>query len=321
MPAPLCGVLKNLFSCTRLAACLFGLLLGGCISDASSRDSAAQASGFEVNLRWGTPSRPADPVTDLSVGSVTSPFLVDTGTSELLLTEEFAQRAGLRAGVQGMRRELLAYQVGGHPFSVDRFLVISAPPLHAEGWGGIYSPQLLTTDATIVLDFPRLKMASIAATAPSLSAADDCKLAADGYMAKHHSAAPSHRLAWRGRAFGAVLIEGGLVDKPSILLDVDTGKAVSAFRPSYVGAANASGKQGPRMVDIHGVEQSMTVVPGQALRLGSLILTDRTVAAHDAGGELPDGTAWDGNVGMDILKDAIIVLCPVGADEIYLGPR
>jgi hypothetical protein len=314
--------MKNLFRRPRLQLCLLGLLLGGCMSAAGpSKDFAKQPSGFEVELHWGTPSRPADPLTAVSVGSVTSPFLVDTGTSELLITEEFAQRAGLLGGAQGFRREPLVYQIGGRPYNVDRFLVIEAPPLQAEGWGGIYSPQLLTTNTTVVLDFPRLKMTSITPAVSSSSAADSCRIAVDGYMASHHSGRPSHRLAWRGRSFGAVLVEGGLVGKPSILLDVDTGKAVSAFRPSYIGPASASGKQGPRMVDIHGVEQSTTVVPGQALQLGSLILSDRSVAAHDTGGKLPDGTAWDGNLGMDILKDAIIVLCPIGDDAIYIGVR
>lgn len=299
---------------------LIGLLFTGCALD--GRPPKVPALGAtEVDLRWSTPARPADPVATISVHSQEAPFLIDTGTSELLLTSVFAQRAGLPKSEEGFRREPLAYSIAGRHLWVDRFLVIEAPPLDEDGWGGIYSPQLLTVNATVILDFLRLKLVSIEVPTATSSMSETCRIETERYVTAHHPGLHLHKFAWRGRAFGTVLIEGGLVGKPSLLLDVDTGKAVSALRPSYIGSASASGRPGPRMVDIRGVEQVTTVVAGQSLQLGTLVLSNRSVVAHDAGGKLPDGTSWDGNLGIDILKDAIVALCPVGSDAIFIGVR
>ncbi|MGZ9275157.1 MAG: hypothetical protein ACXW34_10480 [Nitrospira sp.] len=285
-----------------------GLLLVGCA-----------VSGFhsdEYGFRWGTPSRPADPVVDVAVGTSSAPFVIDTGTSEFLVTKAFAKAAGL-AG-DGLVKDRLVYTIGTREFVAERHVVIEAAPLEEAGWGGILSPQLFAGTAAVAVDFRRMKMTLIAPT-PHGASPGDCAAMATTYFGDRHKGLHAHRLEWRGRRFGTILVAGALDGRKSILLDVDTGSPISAFHPSYIGPAAASGQIGPRLKNLSGNVRTTVLVPNQTLRIGGLVLEGRSVVAMESGGALPDGTAWEGRLGMDLLKDAVLLLCPKGEDAIYIG--
>jgi hypothetical protein len=293
--------------CSTGVACT-ALLLVGC--------AASGLQSEEYGLRWGTPSRPADPVVDVAVGTSAAPFVIDTGTSEFLVTKAFAKAAGLPG--DGLVKNRLVYTIGTREFVAERHVVIEAAPLEAAGWGGILSPQLFADTAAVVVDFRRMKLTLIAPN-PGGASPDGCAAMATGYFDDRHKGLDAHRLEWRGRRFGTMLVDGALDGRKSILFDVDTGSAVSAFHPSYIGPAAASGQSGPQLKNLSGTIRTTVLVPNQTLRIGSIVLENRSIVAMESGGVLPDGTAWEGRLGMDLLKDAVLLLCPKGEDAIYIG--
>lgn len=301
----------------RLGSAVLLSLQAGCSTLGADPRPEITASQEVWTLRWGTPQRSADPLVDVTVGEAAAPFVIDTGTSEFLLTKRFAAHAGKLAN-PGLVRQPVSYAVGTRKFSAERFVVIDAPPLEAEGWGGLLSPQLLALEATVILDFPRMQLAILEARSASTLKLMDCGRAVDSYLSRYSVSAPVHRIEWRGRAYGAVLVAGGLRGRPDSLVDVDTGKSASAFHPAYMGPAIESGRPGPQFKNARGDIRQTTEVPDQAIRIGTLLVTNRSILAQEIGGSLPDGSTWQGNVGMDILKDAVIALCPKGQDIIYI---
>lgn len=267
-----------------------------------------------AEMRWGTPQLSADPLIDVRIGETVSPFVLDTGMSELVLTRVLLERT-FEPGSIADNREL-QYRIGEDIQYASRLVVIDAPPLEQEGWGGLVSPQRLTDDAVVVMDFVRMRLVRHPLRASAGRTAKACQAVAQRYS---QASRRMHKLRWQGRPYGALLVSGRVGDREPVLVDIDSGKAWSIFSTEYMGGTSPI-HDGGRIQHADGTVAATVKAPDQVLRIGELVLPGRELHLQASSSPSDDGAlAFQGNIGMDILKDAVLVLCPAGDDTVYLG--
>ena len=243
------------------------------------------------------------PMVHATVGGEATRLIVDTGSTDHILSIELARRVGLRAepgeeGTDSTGASVPSWSLGEVPVEIGHtthqlrnVIAITAPgPFEPRGIGGILSPQHLIPGAWMSLD-----MAGDRLTALDGSEAD----VADWLKRR----SPDLRLLRLARAEGdtTILVRGAIEPHEPVITLLDSGgkasDVVASAVPGLTGAQTESSGRG-----VGGTELFGAVVADQVLRVGeAAIPLPRLVVIGDVEGR---GIL----VGMDVLRGTIVTV-------------
>jgi hypothetical protein len=247
------------------------------------------------------------PMVEANVGGMMTRLIVDTGSTDHILTREFADRVGLRSeagepGTDSVGASVPSWMLGDVPIQIGdldftlQSAVAIAGPARFAGWGigGILSAQHLHPTAQVVVDLLDRRL-TLVAGAPSDVAA---------WVAAR---SPSVRPLSLERAPGdtTILVHSAIDAYDPVVTLLDTGGKRTEFAASAVpglrGLRPASGGRGVGGGQTLGVE-----VENRTLRVGDSTLPVPNLLIREEIGNAP------GLIGMDILRGTVLV---VSADE------
>lgn len=252
---------------------------------------------FESSIRYGDPSRKADPFITVRIGGKLARMLLDTGANRHVIWDARLLPAAvdtpvgsdvlsaIASSTSAKRLMLDVDDVEGHQVVQD-FYVIDETPLLAEGFSGIVSPQYLADDKVTVLNFK-----------------DDCFFVSDRFdptsagrfeIADGTSLPNVHRVmaiavGFKGRRIPVV---------------VDSGADATTLATSLIqGAESGAIRRGT--VDLLGQR-----IEGEArLRLVDLTINGRRIVRHPVAAQTQPhggGMVSLGAIGMDVLRNRIV---------------
>jgi hypothetical protein len=244
------------------------------------------------------------PMVAATIGGEATRFVVDTGSTDHILTIELARRLGLpeepgEEGIDSTGASVPSWSLGEVPIEIgatshrlQSVVAIAAPgPFEARGIGGAISPQHLVADAWTCLDMAGDRFIAVAGPGE----AD----VADWLAAR----APDFRLLRLPRAEGdtTILVRGAIEPHPPVVTLIDTGgktsDVVASAVPGLMGDTTESSGRG-----VGGTEMFGAVVTDQVLNVGDArIPLSRLVVIRDVEGR---GIL----VGMDVLRGSIVTV-------------
>jgi hypothetical protein len=246
------------------------------------------------------------------VGGESTRLILDTGSTDHILTVELAERVGLaaepgEAGTDSTGASVPSWSLGevpiqihGHNFTLGNVVAISSPAAF-EGWGigGFVSPQHLHRTAWVVLDM-----------------ADDHLLLVDGDRADVSvwlaARAPALQLLTLDRVSGepTILVNASVAPYPEMVTMLDTGgkrtEAAVAVVPGLAGGARLSTGRG-----VGGGEAFGSEVEGQTLQAGGGSLPIARLVLRD------EVEGRGGLVGMDTLRGTLLAVNRDMAQPVY----
>ena len=243
------------------------------------------------------------PMVAATVHGEATRLIVDTGSTDHILTKELADRVGLSAepgeeGIDASGASVASWTLGEVPVRIGEtshtlanVIAIGAPgPFEPRGIGGIISPQHLVPDAWV-----RVDMAGDRFTALAGAEADVAAWLTDQAPGFH-----LHRLA-RAEDDTTILVRGAVEPFDEVITLLDTGGKVSdvvaSAVPGLKGDEIASSGRG-----VGGNESFGAVALDQVLRVGELRLPiPRLVVRDEVEGR---GIL----VGMDLLRGTIVTV-------------
>lgn len=252
------------------------------------------------------------PMVHAMVGGEATRLIVDTGSTDHILTIELANRVGLSAepgeeGTDASGASVPSWTLGDVPVQIGdtrhalaSVIAIGAPgPFEPRGIGGALSPQHLVPDAWM-----RLDMAGDRFMAVSGREAD----VADWLTAQ----APDFQMHRLQRAEGdtTILVRGAIEPFDEVVTLLDTGgkasDVVSSAVPGLTGGELASSGRG-----VGGTESFGNVVTDQVLRVGEAqVPISRLIVRDDMAGR---GIL----VGMDVLRGTILTVSADPARPVF----
>lgn len=244
------------------------------------------------------------PMVAATISGEATRLVVDTGSTDHILTIELARRLGLpeepgEEGIDSTGASVPSWSLGDVPIGIGAtshrlrsVIAIAAPgPFEARGIGGIISPQHLVPDAWTCLDMAADRFIAIAG-------AGDADLA-DWLSVR----APDFRLLRLARAEGdtTILIRGAIEPHHPVITLIDTGgkqsDVVASAVPGLMGEETESTGRG-----VGGTEMFGAAATDQVLNLGEArIPLPRLVVVRDVEGR---GIL----VGMDVLRGTIVTV-------------
>jgi hypothetical protein len=247
------------------------------------------------------------PMVEANVGGTMTKLIVDTGSTDHILTRELADRVGLRseagepgtdsvgASVPSWTLGDVPIQIGDLDFKLQSVVAITGPARFA-GWGigGILSAQHLHPSARVVVDLLDRRL-TLVAGAPSDVAA---------WVAAR---SPNLRLLSLERApdDSTILVRAAIDPFDPVVTMLDTGGKRTEFAASAVpglrGIGQSSGGRGVGGGQAFGAE-----VENRTLRVGDATVPVPNLLVRDDIGNA------HGLIGMDILRGTVLV---VSADE------
>jgi Aspartyl protease len=276
----------------------------------SATTGAAEAPPRSLDLLYnqdlvkaGFPS----PVALVVVHGVSAWFLIDTGAGVHTLADWFVKEAKITTAdlPQVTARDSMGHkvtlravqnltaQVGRGPVVLEWAAVAEFPPFFRQHLiGGLLSPQLLApadTAASFDLRIPRLTFEPFSQAL--------ARFGAKPMPAKICSSSMDHP----NRLYGFPAEVSG----HPVVLGLDSGAAQTSLLPSSMAAQALASRQVPgrRTVGVGGVEQREKLVRGATVALGGLTATTDLSIGGGGGDCSPDG-----NVGMDVLRNCVLVL-------------
>jgi len=252
------------------------------------------------------------PMVHATVGGEATRLIVDTGSTDHILSIELANRVGLRTepgeeGTDSTGASVPSWSVGAVPVEIDHttyrlanVIAITAPgPFEPRGIGGILSPQHLIPGAWMSLDMAEDRL--IALTGSESDVAD--------WLQRRTPDFRLHRLA-RAEGDTTILVRGAIEPHEAVITLLDTGgkasDVVASAVPGLSGEKTESSGRG-----VGGTELFGGVVVDQVLRVGeAAIPLPRLVVIGDVEGR---GIL----VGMDVLRGTIITVSGDPAMPVY----
>ena len=230
-------------------------------------------------------------------------LIVDTGSTDHILTKELADRVGLRAdpgeeGIDASGASVASWTLGDVPVQIGEtthrlanVIAIGAPgPFEPRGIGGVISPQHLVPDAWVRVDMAQDRFMALSGLETDVA----------GWLADRAPGFQLYRLA-RDEADSTILVRGAIepFDDVSTLLDTG-GKAsdvVASAVPGLSGDEVASSGRG-----VGGNESFGAVALDQVLRVGEVRLPVPRLVVRD---EIEGRGIL---VGMDLLRGTIVTV-------------
>jgi hypothetical protein len=243
------------------------------------------------------------PMVEAIVRGAATKLILDTGSTDHILTIELTDRLGLRrtaaepgtdsagASVASWSVDDLAVEVGGVALELHDVIAIAGPaPFEAWGVGGFLSPQHLHPTAQVVLDF--------AAGGLILLDGDEAEVVA--WVAAR---SPDLLPVSLDRASGdsTVLIHAAIEPFEPVVTMLDSG----GKRTEFAAAAVPGLVGGTRQMSGHGVSGGETYgaeVNGATLHLGDAAIPVPRLLVRDEAGNAP------GVIGMDLLRGTVLVV-------------
>jgi hypothetical protein len=247
------------------------------------------------------------PMVRANLGDIATKLILDTGSSDHVLTIELAEQARLTTepaepGTDSTGADVPSWSVGDLGVDIAdasfalRDVVAVAGPAPFAGWGvgGFLSPQHLHPTGWTVLD--------LASDRLILLDGDEAEVAA--WLARR---SPSLRLLRLERVAGDPTIEvhASLEPFDAVITLLDSGgkstEFVASAVPGVTGGSRGSSGRGVGGGEVFGsvVEGRSIVVGGTRLRVPKVVIRDSMVG-------------HDGLVGMDVLRGTVLV---VSADQ------
>lgn len=250
-----------------------------------------------------------NPRINVKVNGTSAEMLLDTGSSHHVLTRPFAQANGIVASEERsglLRARQFRLKAGRADFVIDDAIVLS-PPFDEEGWGGILSPQSLLPAATVVLDFRNRVFYLLRGTRAST----------DSWLAEKYDSLRRTTLAREGTEINAVLVRGGQCGRAPVLLDIDSG--IGRSRLSRKQLRGTALHPGGKSIDALGNVTLTEVARGQSVCFGDLRFDSvDLVAITETPSSESAADAISGSIGMDILRQTVLVIPPVPSKEILI---
>lgn len=236
-----------------------------------------------------------------AVGGVETLLVVDTGSEVHLLTRELADRIGLALveGEEGTDHSgttmpswaagEVPMRTGGAEIALHDVVVIPAPaPFPPRGIGGILSPQLLRTDARVVIDLVDDELLLVDAELEAVA----------GWLAARHPAMTVLSLTRDGRTPTPV-VPAAVAPFDAVATMLNTGGRHTEFDTTAVpdlalGVAERLGG-GVSGADVMGSSAGPQVllVGGAEIPVGRLAIRERVPYPH-------------GLIGMDVLRGTVL---------------
>jgi hypothetical protein len=243
------------------------------------------------------------PMVHATVHGTPTKFIVDTGSTDHILTIELARELGLDAepGEEGIDSTgasvaswllgTVAVEIGPRRFDLHDVVAITAPsPFPGYGIGGILSPQHLEPGAWAMLDMAGERF--------MLLDADEADLTS--WLTAR---APTLQLLSLPRAAGdtTILVEASVEPNEPAVTMLDTG----GKRTHFTAVAVPDGGEGPQAMTGRGVGGGAsygTELAARTLLVGGARLPVRSLIVG------PEMDGRDGLVGMDVLRGTVLTV-------------
>lgn len=258
------------------------------------------------------------PMVHAEVGGTSTKLILDTGSSDHVLTMSLASCAGLhaRAGEPGTDHAgalVASWDLGDVPIRVGettlplRNVVAFHGPEQFEGWGigGFLSPQNLHPSAVLVIDLVGSAL---------ILAQDDLEHVTRWLESRY----PMLRaLALRRESSEDMLVRASVVPFDGVPVMLNTGSSGTEFARSAVpglrGTASAGHDLGVSgaVVDGEVVRDRVVMVGDASFPVSSLLVREHIPAEHGSG-----------HLGMDILRGTVVAVAPDPTEPIrWFVPR
>jgi hypothetical protein len=257
------------------------------------------------------------PMVEATVGCTHTKLIVDTGSTDHILTRELADVVGLKsepgepgtdsngAAVPSWILGEVTIQIADRTFPLHDVVAINGPaPFAGWGIGGILSPQHLHPTAYVVVDLLDQALILVEGDATAVSA----------WVAAR---SPTLHPLSLDRAAGdsTILVHAAIDPFAPVVTMLDTGGKRTEFGASVVPGLRGD-RQGIGGRGVGGGQTFGSEVRDQWLRVGNATLPVPRLLVRDDIGNAP------GLIGMDILRGTVLV---VSSDErrpvIWLQPR
>ena len=243
------------------------------------------------------------PMVHATVGGAPTKLIVDTGSTDHILTIELARQLSLEAtpgeegtdstgaSVASWMLGTVAAEIGGRTFDLHEVVAITAPaPFAGFGIGGILSPQHLQPGTWAMLDLAGERFMLLEA-----DLADVTTWLTDR--------APTLELLRLDRAQGdpTILVRASVEPNEPVVTMLDTG----GKRTQFTAAAVPDGGEGPQAITGHGVGGGAsygTELAERALLVGGARLPVQSLIVG------PEMDGRDGLVGMDVLRGTVLTV-------------
>lgn len=245
------------------------------------------------------------PMVQATIGGEATRLILDTGSSDHILTVELAGRIGLQAqpgeaGTDSTGASVPSWtlgdvpiQVHGHDFTLGGVVAITAPaPFEGWGIGGFISPQHLHASAWVVLDMAGERLVLLD------GGAEDADVAA--WLAERTANLRLLRLE-RAPPDPTVLVQAAIEPHAQVTALLDSGgkgtEVVTAAVPGLAGGTVRSIGRG-----VGGGESFGAEAQGQALRIGgATVPVPRLILRDEMEGR-------DILIGMTVLRGTILTV-------------
>ncbi len=256
-----------------------------------------------VTFDVGRDQRTHAPMVHATVHGVPTKLIVDTGSTDHILTIELARELGLEAtpgeegtdstgaSVASWMLGTVAAEIDGRTFDLHDVVAITAPaPFPGFGIGGILSPQHLEQGTWAMLDMARERFMLLDAGEADLTAWLTAR-------------APTLELLRLERAAGdtTILVRASVEPNQPVVTMLDTG----GKRTQFTAAGVPDGGEGPQAITGHGVGGGAsygTELAARTLLVGGARLPVRSLIVG------PEMDGRDGLVGMDVLRGTVLTV-------------
>ena len=253
------------------------------------------------------------PLVEVAVNGVSTLFVVDTGSSDNVITKAFADMNHIAsvADAQGTDHANekvdvatangLALRVGTTTHSATSAKVVSGPPPFVQlGIGGFLSPQNLVEHGYVVLDFPGHTMAIVDGSAAQL----------DDWLAARYPGASAVKISRVETDHRNLCVSAALGSKPLVKARVDTGGTHSEFDQAYVGDS-ATAAPDSAGIAVSGKPVAGRKIEHQSVALTAFTVPDVTIVSRDLSSSEEQ---VQGLLGMDFLA-AFVIAIPADATQ------
>ena len=274
---------------------------------------------YTVPTPQGGTTQVHSPIVDATIQGVPARLIVDTGSSDTLLTATFAEELGVTlapeepgtdhsgASVETFRsNEPVALEIAGMEVALQQVLIIDGPEVFDQ-WGiaGVVSPQALRQDLSLVVDL-RAQRLEWSSEPPEVLLESSRR----AHPELQYVSAPRHIGTGDGERLP--VIEAAAPPAGRLSMVLNTGTPRCEFEPGKVPHLSG-GEEVDQGAGVSGQKVRGFDHEGQALVIAEHRIDLGLVRVRE------QGEHFEGQVGMDVLRGSIFIIPAEGKGPIYLG--
>ncbi len=254
------------------------------------------------------------PLIEVTIGSVTTLLVVDSGATHHVFTKHLARQLGVvtkPGGAAGTDHvgahvktdqfsERIEWEIGGHHVVIDDALAIDGPaPFAGWGIGGFVSPEALMPDATVVLDLAE----------DSLQLWKGERGAIERQVSDDHPHHEAIILASVVRSDDPRPVVRATVDGKAASFLINTGSKAAELDPT-LSSAPVHGPEAALSKGVSGTEVTARVAASATWVVAGRSLTVPNVHVR------PQKAQFDGQWGTALLRGTVIAIGPTGTQTV-----